>query len=306
MKDKIILICGGSGMIGTALSNYLTQFGIRIRILTRQKKSSTQYEQFLWNPYKEEIDSKALDDVYGVINLAGASIGSRRWSKKRKMEIYNSRILSTRFMIKCINARTIPPEIFVSTSAIGVYGNRGNEIMDEDSLISTEDFLSNLCIDWEAEVSRLDKNIRSVILRIGLVLSMEDGLLAKSMIPAKIFLTPVFGSGKQIYSWIHIQDLLNIFGWILNHETSQGIYIAVSLHPISQSEFAMQLSKTIHRYIIPFHLPAFLLNLILGKFSTSLLDSQHILSKKLISEGFVFTYPTLPEALENLLMHQHA
>lgn len=301
MKDKIILICGGSGMIGRALSDFLTQFGFNIRILTRQKKSSILHEQFLWNPYKEEIDSKALGNVYGVINLAGASIGSHRWSQKRKMEIYDSRILSTRFIIKCINARLIQPNLFVSTSAIGIYGNRLNEIVNENSVLPKEGFLSKLCIDWEDEVSRLDKNIRTIILRIGLVLSMEDGLLAKSILPAKFFLTPVFGSGKQIYSWIHLQDLLNIFCWMLTHENSHGIYNAVSINPVSQSAFSIQLSKTIHRYIMSFNVPAFLLKLIIGEFGSSLLYSQHIDGKKLISEGFELTYPTLPEALENLL-----
>jgi uncharacterized protein len=301
MKDKIILICGGSGMIGTALSHYLDQNGYIPRILTRHKSSSGQYEQFEWNPYKEEIEINALENVYGVVNLAGASIGAHRWSKKRKMEIYNSRILSTRFIIKCINASLTPPKIFFSTSGIGIYGNRLNEIKDEDSLTANDDFLSKLCIDWETEIARLDKSIRTVILRIGLVLSMEDGLLAKSITPARFFITPVFGSGKQIYSWIHIQDLLNIFIWILNHETATGIYNAVSPNPVSQSHFAIRISKTIHKYIMPFHIPAWLLNLILGEFSSSLFTSQYISCKKLIMQGYVPMYPTLEEALENLL-----
>ncbi|MEP7322660.1 MAG: TIGR01777 family oxidoreductase [Saprospiraceae bacterium] len=301
MKDKIILICGGSGMIGASLSDYLTQSGFNIRILTRQKKSSTPHEQFLWNPYKEEINDKALENVYGVINLAGASIGSHRWSQKRKIEIYNSRILSTRFIIKCINAKSIQPNLFVSTSAIGIYGNRSNEIINENSVLPKEDFLSKLCVDWEDEVSRLDKNIRTMILRIGLVLSTEDGLLAKSILPAKFFLTPVFGNGKQIYSWIHMQDLINIFYWMITHETAHGVYNAVSINPVSQAAFSIQLSKTIHKYIMSFHIPAFLLKLIIGEFGNSLLYSQHIDCKKLISEGFEFTYPTLPGALEQLL-----
>jgi uncharacterized protein (TIGR01777 family) len=190
-----------------------------------------------------------------------------------------------------------PPKVFISTSGIGIYGNRGEVSVNENTPIEQEDFLSNLCKDWEYEVSLVNKNIRTVIIRKGLVLSLEDGILAKSILPAKMGLCPIFGSGRQIYSWIHIEDLLHIYSWLIEQENKSGIYNAVAQAPVSQSTFAKLLSKKMYRWYVPFHIPPGLLHLILGEFSASLLSSQNVSCNKLISEGFQLKFPFLENAL---------
>ena len=301
MKEKIILICGGSGMIGQAVSKRLHHHGYTIKLLTRSINHTIPFDQYLWDPYQGKIDKTALNNLYGVINLSGASIGSRRWSSKRKQELFNSRILSTRFIISQINALDKKPAVFVSVSGIGIYGNTPDNKTNEKTPIVATDFLSELCIRWEAELNNLHTDIRRSIIRVGLVLSKFDGILAKSIFPAKFGLAPIFGSGKQFYSWIHIQDLVSIVYWLLERQDANGIYNAVANTPVTQSMFAIQLSKQYHSRYLAFHLPHWLMRWIIGAFSMALFTSQYIVPLRLNEAGFVFEYNDLNPALKDIL-----
>lgn len=301
MNKKIILICGGSGMIGRAIAQTLNKQDYDIRILTRKKSISIPYDQYLWDPYAGSMEKGALDGVHGVINLAGASIGHKRWTKSVKKELEQSRISSTRFLIQQVNLCNNLPKVFISASAIGIYGDRPGEHIDESSTCHATDFLSSLCVDWESQLINLRREVRQVIIRIGLTLSLEDGILRESIKPAKAGLATIFGEGDQIYSWIHIKDLVNAFIWILQNDQATGIYNASSNEPVNQSTFAKRLSSRFHTWYLPLHIPLWIMQVVIGEFSRALYYSQSIRPRRFNDEGFTMHFNQLDMALNDLI-----
>ncbi|MEP7267325.1 MAG: TIGR01777 family oxidoreductase [Saprospiraceae bacterium] len=301
MEKKNILIAGGSGLLGQVVSTFLESKGYLVRILTRQIKSSVRNEQFVWAPNADYIDPMAFENVFGVIQLSGESIAGKRWNKEYKEKIYNSRVGTTKFLVKTINQLETKPIVFISTSAIGIYGDRPGEVLNEKSLTHQADFLANLCHDWELEAQLAHSSIRTSIVRIGLVLSKYEGILAKSILAARMGLVPVFGNGQQMYSWIHEQDLARIVHTLLENKNATGITNGVSPNPVSQKEFSYTLAKHFHPWHIPVPAPRFMLKVALGEFADSLFLSQNIVPAHLQSLGFNFEFPQLKNALESLI-----
>ena len=234
---------------------------------------------------------RKLEGVDTVVNLAGAPI-IRRWSESYKHTLYESRVLSTRKLVEAINQSDA--SYFISTSAIGIYPN--NRACDESCTVYADDFLAKLCIDWEAEALRCIKP--TAIVRLGVVLGRGGGALQKMILPFKLGLGGVIGDGKMMTSWIHIADLLSIYRFLMERKV-EGIYNAVSPHPITNRTFTEALGNALHRpTFIP--LPAFVLKMLYGEAASVLTDSQEIYPKRLEELGFVFGYETIDEALEEI------
>jgi uncharacterized protein len=298
MQERKILIAGGSGLIGNMLTNHFSSHGYAVNILSRQDERRQNY--FFWNPEREIMDDAALHGVTTVINLGGVSLADGRWTEKRKQEIINSRIQSTDFLFHKLKAAKHSVETFISASAVGYYGNLGKEWAYESSSAGT-DFLATCCRCWEEAAQKVSSlNVRTVIFRIGVVLTKEGGALPLLALPVKYFVGAPLGSGKQYISWIHYADLCNIFLRAAQDKTIHGIYNAVAPEPSTNSDFSKTLSAVLHR---PFFLPAVpasLLKLMLGEKSITVTGGQRGSSKKIQDAGFVFQFPNLKEALKEI------
>ena len=298
MPEKKILIAGGSGFIGKMLTEHFSANGYAVNILSREPGNRKNF--FFWNPAKEEMDDEALRGVSCIINLGGVSIAEKRWTQKRKQEIINSRMQSTDFLFHKLKALKHNVETFISASAVGCYGNRQDEWVDE-SFPAANDFLATCCRYWEESALKISSlNIRTVIFRIGIVLSKDGGALPVIAMPIKFFIGSPLGSGKQFISWIHHEDLCNLFLKAAEDKSMNGIYNAVAPEPLTNKEFMKTLAQVIHR---PFFFPAvptFLLELILGEKAKTVTDGQRVSCKKILDGKFSFSYPNLEDALKNM------
>lgn len=295
-----VLISGASGPIGDALITELFKQGyVHVNILTRSPYNfshSLPVEPFQWDPAKEQVDARAFEDVSVIINLAGAPI-DQRWSDKAKQNIINSRIQSTKLLIK--EAAKVSQEIkFLSASAIGYYGD-SSALVTEDSQAG-DDFMASVCKKWEeAAKHNLPPNIDLHIIRIGVVLSQKGGMLEKVLPIFKMNLGAKLGSGEQILSWIHIHDLVSIFLEVIRENIKSKVVNAVAPNPISNFEFTKSLASTLKKKtFIP--VPAKALKLTLGEMSQIVLGSQNVKSIKL-KDDFSFKFKTINQALSNLL-----
>jgi len=297
-----ILISGATGFIGRKLIDELIRQDYHdIAILSTRPDSISmnQVEVFPWNPMKGEIDVRCLDGVDVVINLAGESIASSRWSTERKERILQSRVRATKLLVDKIRGSGANPKKFISASAIGVYGNRGDELLDEKSS-SGNGFLAEVCKRWE--LAALEQNIESmkaIIIRIGLVLDGNGGALEKMVRPFKLGLGGKLGSGNQYMSWIHLDDLVKIFIWAMQTPGVDGIYNGVAPHPVTNEEFTVKFGEAMRRpTILP--VPSLALKLALGEMSSLLLEGQRVLPDRLIKSGFQFNYDQLDLCLRDI------
>ncbi|MCD8528956.1 MAG: TIGR01777 family oxidoreductase [Chitinophagales bacterium] len=229
---KHVLIAGGSGLVGSALSKTLENKGYAVSWLSTQKNLQAEYNICYWNPSKNEIDEEAIKQADVIINLAGAGVAEKRWTKERKMEILRSRIDSTRLLIEKTKELNPTLDVFIGASAIGYYGYENNGLLTEQSPAG-KDFLAGVCQAWEKEYNLQNTSFRKVVFRIGIVLSKEGGALGE-MTKTLPFFVGVLGSGTQIYSWIHIDDLVNMFVYAIENKQMQGIYNGVAPNPVSQ------------------------------------------------------------------------
>lgn len=294
---KEVIIAGGSGAIGKKITQLLVKNGFKVTVLTRNKKSY-QKDGIDYLPYPlSSIEMGELfNGKYAVINLAGHSVADGRWTVKTKDLIYYSRKDTTSHLVESINLSKVPPQKFISASAIGYYGNRGDETLDENST-KGNGFLSDVCMVWEDEAKK-SKSSNSII-RVGVVLDKNSGALAKMLTPFKLFAGGPIGNGKQFMSWIDINDLANIFLFVLNNEFN-GIYNATAPQPQTMNDFAKKLGKMIGRPSI-FRVPEFVIKNIMGEAASIVLDSQKVLPKRLLEAGFQFKYIYLEESLQNQL-----
>jgi uncharacterized protein len=298
MSGKKILIAGGSGLIGKMLKEHFSSHGYAVNILSRQETKRENY--FYWNPAKDVMNDEALSGVSCVVNLGGVSLAEGRWTQKRKQEIINSRMLSTDFLFHKLKTTTHSVETFISASAVGCYGNRGEEWVDESSPAG-DDFLATCCRYWEEAAQKVSSlGIRTVIFRIGVVLSKDGGALPLLALPVKLFVGAPLGSGGQFISWIHHVDLCNMFLKAAEDKAMSGIYNAVAPEVESNRNFMKVLATVFHR---PFFLPAVppvFLELILGEKAITVTGGQRVLCKKIQDAGFSFQFPALRNALENI------
>lgn len=296
-----ILLVGGTGLIGTFLKNKLTEEGYSVPILSRRKSGDSQ--TFLWNNNEAYIDLNAFKGVSGIINLTGANITEGRWTQKRKEILYNSRILSTRLLFETIKKNKIALDFFINSSAIGYYGTKKSAQIFTENDVSGTDFLAKLCFDWEKEALRFNElNIRTIIIRTGIVLTKHDGALEKIKLPIKFGILPIFANGKQLFSWIHIDDLIAVFINSITNKNYIGPYNAAA--PINNTylEFNTKIAEVLQKKVIPIKTPTFILRLVFGEFAETLTRGNQIAVEKLTNEGFNFKFKDLDSALSNLLI----
>lgn len=300
-----ILITGGTGLIGSALTKALVTKGYRVIVLTRKAKPATngiQYKE--WNVEKDMIDHTAIGEADCLVHLAGANVADGRWTKKRKAEIVESRVKSGELLVQSL--RNIPNKItsVVSASAIGWYGH-DPQIPNPKPFIETDgadtDFLGATCKQWEASiepVTTLGK--RLVILRTGIVLSNESGAYAEFKKPLPFGVAAILGKGNQVVSWIHIDDLVRLYIDAIENENLNGIYNAVAPNPVSNRDLTLTIAKLRGKFYVPVHAPPFALKLALGEMSIEVLKSTTVSSKKTEETGFQFLYPTIDKAIAAL------
>ncbi len=297
----MILIAGGTGLVGCRLSALLTQRGYEVAHLTRTKNTNSPYKQYLWDIKKGTIEADALQYAEAVINLTGAGIADSRWTTARKKEIIESRTMSNALLKKSFE-QFGAPKTYLSASAIGFYGNRADTLLTEESPAGQGDFLSKTCIAWENAIQSVAATgVRTVIFRIGIVCTLEGGALPQTMLPIKFGLGTYFGHGQQYYSWIHIDDLCRLFIAALENKAWEGTYNAVAPNPVTNKDFTQILIAAMRRKALLLPTPAFMMRLILGEMAAIVLFSSNVSAKKVATMDFLFDYPRLKEALEALI-----
>ncbi len=297
---KKILIAGGSGIVGRALANYMTDRGHQVKSLTRHPVKRKEEEYLFWDPDKQLFDLEGYEPEY-VVNLSGARIVDEKWSKKRKEIIIKSRTESTRFLINQLLAHQCHLTSFISASAIGYYGDTGNKLVDESDEPSTDEFISQVCQLWEDAAEPAQQISRSVsILRISTVLTQTGGALEKMDRTIPLGMANYLGNGKQYLSWIHIEDLCGIIDYCFNRQYSYNIYNVSAPEIVTNYEFTKVLRDTINPRAILLPAPSLTLKLLLGEMSRVVLNSSRINSNKIISDGYTFLYPNLSDALADI------
>jgi uncharacterized protein (TIGR01777 family) len=297
MASSRILISGASGLIGTALLPSLSAAGYDPALLVRGATSNRTHIR--WAP-AESIDANAVSGFDAVIHLAGESIAGR-WTRAKKARIHNSRILGTTHLSEALAHAPQPPRVLVCASAIGYYGDRGEEILREDSPPG-QGFLPSVCRDWErASESASKAGIRTVNMRLGIVLSARGGALAKMLFPFRLGLGGNMGNGRQWWSWIHIDDIVGAIHHILKADSLQGPVNLVSANPVRNAEFTRILAGVLSRPAV-FPMPSFMAKLAFGQMGEELLlASQRVEPAKLIASGYSFRYSDLQKSLTSLL-----
>jgi uncharacterized protein len=297
-----ILVTGSSGLIGSALVDFLTSSGHRvIRLIRSQSQTPTSGESWGWDPQRGTILAAGRDELDAVVHLAGENIAGARWTQGQMALIRDSRVRGTRVLSDLIGQRSPPPKVLACASAIGYYGDRGDEILTEESA-SGSGFLPEVCREWEAACQpAADKGIRVVNLRIGVVLSPAGGALAKMLTPFKLGAGGVIGSGRQYMSWVALDDVVSAIHFALTHDSLRGPVNAVAPNAVTNREFTRTLGKVISRpTLLP--MPAFAARLALGEMANALLlASARVEPARLLESGFTFRYPDLEGALRHLL-----
>ena len=304
---QTVLITGGTGMVGQALTNYLIDKGYAVIVLTRSKKKSSRlhlsYAQ--WDIEKQYIDPIALGKADVIVHLAGESVATQRWTQKRKQAIVDSRVQSGALLVKCLKENKHQVKTVISASAIGWYGpDTPNSLQHgfKETDPSDNSYLSTTCKQWEESVQAIaGMGIRLATLRIGIVLNKRGGALAEFIKPAKFGVATILGPGTQMVSWIHQQDLCKMIGYAVENEAIQGVYNAVAPKPVTNADLAKSLAALICKYHITIQVPVFLLKIMLGEMSIEVLKSTKVSAQKIQDAGFVFDYPNVEEAIIDLI-----
>ncbi len=292
---KSVLITGGTGLIGRTLVKSLHK-QYAITVVTRDPSRATRLlgGNVNYITVKELI---SVDKFDAVVNLAGEPIADKRWTDAQKQRICQSRWKITQQLVDLINKSSNPPAVFVSGSAIGVYGRQGDTIVTEEFTDFHDEFSREVCQKWE-DIA-LKANTRVCIMRTGIVLSDEGGALAKMLMPFRLGLGGPISSGKQFMAWIHLDDMINGIQFLLNNEESKGIHNMTSPNPNTNHFFSLALAKRLDRPCI-FRVPAFVIKTLMGESSDLVLFGQKVIPQKLIDDGFTFAFPTLKAALADL------
>jgi uncharacterized protein (TIGR01777 family) len=301
-----IVIAGGSGFLGRALSRRLTGDGHEVIVLSRSARTTSGADgarSAAWNPDGSSGPwAQALEGADAVINLSGAGIADKRWSRARKAELRSSRLLSTRSLVRAMETLTRRPPVFLQGSAMGYYGATLDDSPVDESSPPGPDFFGRLAVEWEAEASPLvDLGCRVVFIRTGLVLDTNGGALPLMALPFRLFGGGPMASGRQVLSWIHIADWIAMVLWALSTPTATGAYNATAPNPMTNAEFSRALGRALRRPSW-FPVPGFLLRLIVGEMAEAgLIRGQRVVPARALDAGFTFQYPHLAEALAELL-----
>lgn len=294
-----ILLTGASGLVGTALQKQLKLLGYAVNILTRKKTDKPN--TYVWNVYQQTIDPKCFEGVDAVIHLAGEGVVDEKWTAKRKQQIIDSRVKSTELLLEQI--KKLPNQqikTFISASAVGFYGDGGENLLTEENLPGTG-FLADCCQKWEEAVSKAEKlQIRTVKLRTGIVLSKNGGALPQMDKPIKFFVGAPLGTGKQWVPWLHIDDMVNMYIAALENNNMQGNYNAAAPLPVTNKTLTKCIGKCLNRPIWPFSIPSWVMKLILGERALAVLMSSKTSAQKIIDTGYTFAFERIEDALKNI------
>lgn len=296
-----ILITGGTGLVGTNLTAHLAAHGYTLGHISRTK-SSGAVPTFTW---AELGNKKAMGEFLSpkaIVHLAGANVAEGRWTPARKKLIMDSRMQPTRQLFDYLSKLDQKPEIFVSASAIGIYGfDTGSQWVDEQSA-QGNDFLAEVVKAWEQESRKIEElGIRLVTLRIGIVLAKEGGAFAKIVQPIRFGAGAPLGKGDQYMSWVHIDDLSRLITWAIANNSIKGTFNAISHQPVTNREFTTLAARALHKPLILPNVPSFAIKIIFGEMGNIVLGGNRVSNKKLLDQGFEFQYQSAEKAIENLL-----
>lgn len=298
-----VLITGATGLIGKKLVALLLQKGIFVHYLTTSKskiKNKDNYHGFYWNPQQGIIDENCFLNVDVIVHLAGASI-SKRWTNSYKQELVESRVLSSNLLFKVLKDNPNQVKQIISASGISIYPNSNTVIYTEESLEKDDSFLGNLVVKWEDSVDIFNMlHIKVCKIRTGIVLSKKGGALTEMIKPIKLGLGSSYGNGKQVISWIHIDDLVGIYNLTIQNSL-EGIYNAVASNPVTNKELIHTIAKVLHKPLFLPAIPKFVFKLLLGEMHQLLFTNQKISNQKIINDGYVFKYNSVKPALINIL-----
>ncbi|WP_159801203.1 TIGR01777 family oxidoreductase [Flavobacterium sp. MK4S-17] len=298
-----VLITGATGLIGSELVSLLLKNGVHINYLTTSEdklQHELKYNGFFWNPDSGSIDENCIDGVDTIIHLAGASI-SKRWTDSYKQEILESRVLSTNVLFTLLKNRPHNIKQFISASAIGIYPDSLEKVYSESDTEVDNSFLGKVVQKWEEAVDQIKRlDIKVTKVRTGIVLSGKGGALVEMAKPVRLGVGSPLGCGRQMQSWIHIQDLTGIYNYILNHEL-EGVYNAVAPHPVNNAGLMKTIAKVLNKPFFMPNVPKFMLQAVLGEMHQILLSSQNVSARKIIGEGYQFKYLSLEKAIRQEL-----
>ncbi|TAG55388.1 MAG: TIGR01777 family protein [Cytophagales bacterium] len=303
---KNVLITGGTGMVGRALTALLIKNGFNVSHLSRQKSKSS-IKTFIWDVDNQFIDVACLKNCDAIIHLAGAGIADQKWSKKRKKEILESRTNSSELLFNTLKTNPNKVKIFVGASASGFYGiDNSSELVNENSPAGT-DFLAIVTKVWEdANLRILNIPIKTILLRIGIVLANESGALPKIKQPIEFGIGASLASGKQYLSWIHIEDLCEIFHHALIKPEMNGIYNAIAPNPVDNQTLTNEIAVVLSKKIWLPNVPSFVLSLALGEMAMMVTKGKNIDNKRLKEINFSYKFPEIKMALEDLLIQNRS
>ncbi|MEY2917730.1 MAG: hypothetical protein RIS73_1444 [Bacteroidota bacterium] len=305
---QTILISGGTGMVGKALTKFLTEKGYKVIVLSRKpdtgQLTNSNISFAKWDIKKQEMDIAALQQADYIIHLAGAGVMEKKWTNEYKKEIINSRVESSKLIFESLKKHPNKVKAIVSASAIGFYGKDAEPPKSfTEAAAADRDFLGETCRLWEESINPVvTLNKRLVKLRIGIVLGKDGGALKEFMASLKFGIATILGNGKQMISWIHIEDLCRMFLLAIENENMNAVYNAVAPVPVNNKTLMLTLAKKMNPFVyIPFYIPAFILKIILGGRSIEVLKSAAVSCKKITDSGFSFLYPDINKALDNLI-----
>jgi hypothetical protein len=302
-----VIITGGSGLMGRALTQDLTADGHEVIILSRSPQKvaglPSGAQALGWDARTAQVWAQHAEGADAIVNLAGENLKGegllpKRWTRARKSLIRASRLNAGAAVVEAIREARKKPGVLVQASAVGFYGPRGAEKFEENSPPG-DDFLADLCQDWEASTAEAEKlGVRRVVVRTGIPLTASDGALPSLMLPFRLFSGNIFGNGRQYYPWIHFDDQIKALRFLIENKQAKGVYNLTAPEPATAREFARALGKAMRRPVwLP--TPAFALRLALGEVSTVALDGQRALPARLLEQGFEFRYPQLEPALRD-------
>ena len=298
--QKHILLTGGTGLIGTHLTQALLDKGYKVSHLGRKPGNNPKVKTYLWDVPKGEIDEACINEIDTIVHLAGAGVVDKRWSDKRKKEIIDSRTKSVGLIYQVLRKKSHNVKTIISASATGYYGDRGSELLTEESEPGS-DFLAEVCIKWEAAADKgEDLDLRIVKFRTGIVLNKDGGALPQLANPIKWGIGSPLVNGEQWMPWIHWRDVVKMYIYGIENDLLSGVYNMTGPNPVTNKQLTKAVAEQLHKPLWTPNVPEFLLKLILGEMRIAVLESDRTSSKKIEDVGFEFDYPDLLVALKEI------
>ncbi|WP_258542965.1 TIGR01777 family oxidoreductase [Parvicella tangerina] len=295
-----VLITGGSGLIGMALTKSLLKKGIDVVHVSRQKNSKAGVKTFVWDYKKNYLEEGALNEVTHIVHLAGAGIADKPWTMARKREIVKSRVLTARLLLNKVEELGLPLEKFISASGIGYYGAISTSKLFDEQSERGDDFVAECCVQWEGQAQKFETICDVAIIRTGIVLAQQEGALEKLESTVRRGFGAPIGSGEQYMPWIHLRDMIGIYEKAITDSSFKGIYNAVASEHVTNKAFMQSLAKALNKKIFLPKIPAFIMKMVFGEMAEILLYGSRVSNEKLRSSNYNFHFEELDSALKDL------